>query len=200
MLKLILLDRDGVLNKDRPDSVKNLGEFIMLPGAAQAVKCLNDAGFKVAVVTNQGAVGRGELTLEGLEQIHQELQRLIGLEGGRLDRIYYCPDTTIEPHRRRKPAPGMVLEAMADFACTPAETLVIGDALRDLEAAWAAGCQSILVRTGKGQATEQALHTNPMQPTSIFDDLTAAAAFLKSCALCSTASHPSPLSPKKSEL
>ena len=178
MVKLILLDRDGVLNKDRPDSVKNLTEFILLPGAGQAVKCLNDYGFKVAVVTNQGAVGRGELTLQGLAEIHQEMQRRLGLEGGRIDRIYYCADTTIEPNGRRKPAPGMVFEAMADFACTPAETLFIGDALRDLEAAHAAGCQSILVRTGKGKATEQALHEGSIQPTYIFDDLGEAVTFL----------------------
>lgn len=153
MYKLILLDRDGVINQDLPTGVLRLEDFKMLPHVQEAIALLNQAGYQTALVTNQACVGRGDMTLETLNGIHSNLQESLKTCGGHLDRIYVCTDTGLEPSTRRKPAPGMLLEAMADFNVLPSETVMIGDDLRDLQAAKAADCDSILVKTGKGQKT-----------------------------------------------
>lgn len=141
------------MNKDLPTSVTTADDFTLLPGVGSAIRRLNEAGHKVAVVTNQACVGRGALSPQGLEKIHQKMTDLLSLDGAFLDKIYVCPDTTIAPNHRRKPAPGMILEALSDFGFPPEQTLMVGDALRDLQAAHAAGCPALLVKTGKGQET-----------------------------------------------
>ena len=152
-MPLILLDRDGVINKDLPQSVRSLGDFEILPGVCEAIGRLTRAGHKIAVVTNQAVVGRGEMSEDELERIHAYLHQEVKNAGGRLDHIYVCTDTQVEPHQRRKPAPGMLLEAMEAFSSPAHQTLFIGDADRDMEAAHRAGCRMLLVRTGKGEMT-----------------------------------------------
>ena len=151
---LVLLDRDGVLNEDRPDHVKNPDELKLIPGAGKALARLNRAGHKVALVTNQSGIGRGLYDETMLARIHEKLADHLRREGGHLDAIFICPDAPWAATDRRKPGPGMVREAMAHFRQGAAETVMIGDALRDLEAAAAAGARRILVRTGKGAATQ----------------------------------------------
>ena len=167
--KLILLDRDGVLNEDLPQSVRSLTDFKIIPSSLKAIALLSQQGFKIAIVTNQAVVGRGHLSLEELSKIHDYLIHEIQQAGGHLDKFYICTDTEIEPHNRRKPAPGMILEALHDFEAKPSETIMIGDALRDLQAAQQAGVDSILVRTGKGSLTEKDLQGT--SPKGIYDDL-----------------------------
>ncbi len=164
-----MLDRDGVINRDLATSVRFLSDFEIMPSSLKAIAHLSQQGLKIAIVTNQAVVGRGELSQQGLDEIHNVLVKTIQQAGGHLDKIYVCTDTTIEPHNRRKPAPGMILEALQDFKVTPQETLMIGDALRDLQAAQKAGVESILVRTGKGVATEKDL--KEVNPIGIYDDL-----------------------------
>ncbi len=171
---LVLLDRDGVLNQDRPDSVTSPDQLILLPGAAQAVARLNAAGAKVCVVTNQSVIGRGIMDEAMLARIHAKLTAGLAAEGARLDALLHCPDPFDRPTRRRKPGPGMLEEALAQFAAAPAASPMIGDALRDLEAAVAAGCPRILVRTGKGAATEAAGLPDAVAPVAVHDDLAAA--------------------------
>lgn len=171
---LVLLDRDGTLNVDRAASVCRPGEFRMIPGAAEAVARLNHAGVRVAVVTNQSAVGRGLLAPETLEHIHARLRAELAAAGAHLDALFWCPDTPDGAGPRRKPAPGMLLEALARFGADAARTPMIGDALRDLQAAAAAGCPRMLVRTGKGAETEAAGLPPDVQPAACFDDLGAA--------------------------
>ena len=168
--KLILLDRDGVLNKDLATSVRSLQEFKIIPSSLEAVAHLSQQGLKIAVVTNQAVVGRGELSRHELEKIHAYLQQEIQKAGGHIDKFYVCTGTEVEPHKRRKPAPGMLLEALDDFNVPPQETLMIGDALRDLQAAKSACVESILVRTGKGEKTEKDLPKD-ITPLGIYDDL-----------------------------
>lgn len=176
---LILLDRDGVLNRDLPDvGVVHPEQFEILPRVGEAVAKLNRAGHVIAVVTNQSAVGKGLLTLPELEKMHARLQAEIRAAGGKIAEIFFCTDHPDRPTWRRKPNPGMVQEAMEKFKTPPSNTIFIGDALRDLQAAHAAGCRSILVRSGKGIATIN--HGIPVdcQPVAICDDLWDAAAWI----------------------
>jgi D-glycero-D-manno-heptose 1,7-bisphosphate phosphatase len=176
-LKLVILDRDGVLNVDRPDYVKNPDELVLIPGAAAAVAALAQAGLVTALATNQACVAKGLVSLEMLDQIHQKLQSELAAAGGRLDRIYVAPEASDAPSGRRKPAPTMLLEAMQDLHALPQETAFIGDAERDWAAAQAAGVRFLLVRTGHGLRTEAALAGRGVP---VFADLGQAAAALVS--------------------
>ena len=170
-MRLILLDRDGVLNLDRPDSVKSPAELVMLPGAAAAVARLNQAGRLVVVCTNQSVVGRGIIDEAMLAHIHDKLRAELAREGARLDALIHCPDHPQRPGPRRKPAPGMLREAMAQFRVSPSQSVMIGDGLIDLEAAVAAGCARVLVRSGKGRATQAAGLARHVLPVAIHEDL-----------------------------
>lgn len=175
---LILLDRDGVLNQDRADYVKNPGELTMIPGSAAAVARLQRAGHLVAVVTNQSCVGRGLVTPDMLAEIHRHLHLRLADAGARLDDLAVCCDPPWQPSQRRKPAPGMLREALAKFRIPPTEAVMIGDALTDMRAAAALGCRRILVKTGKGTATLAAGVPPDLLPIAIHDDLAAAASAL----------------------
>jgi D-glycero-D-manno-heptose 1,7-bisphosphate phosphatase len=172
--KLVLLDRDGVLNRDRPDSVKTPAELELLPGAAPAVARLNQAGCKVALVSNQSVVGRGVISADMLELIQRHLADRLAQSGARLDASFICTDPPGPPSPRRKPAPGMLREAMQRFGIDPCTTVMIGDDLRDLQAAAAAGCARILVRSGKGAATQAAGLPPEVLPVGVHEDLAAA--------------------------
>jgi len=174
MPRLVLLDRDGVLNQDTPEGILRREEFRLLPGAAEAVARLTQAGCHVAICTNQSAISRGLLTVAELAAIHDLLHQAVAAAGGKIDAIYFAPDPPDAPGARRKPAPGMLLEALAAFHASAAETFMVGDMLRDLEAAYAAGCPRILVRTGKGAGVE-ALGIPPhLAPVVVVDNLAAA--------------------------
>lgn len=173
-MPLALLDRDGVLNVDRPDSVTSPDELVMIPGAADAVARLNRAGWHTALVSNQSVVGRGVIDDAMLDRIHEKLSAELAAAGARLDAVFVCTDRPDRPTERRKPNPGMLREALDRFAADPETTVMIGDDLRDLEAAARAGCARILVRTGKGAATEAAGWPAALDPVHVADDLTAA--------------------------
>lgn len=174
MGRLVLLDRDGVINIDRRDSVKSLDEMALIPGSAAAIARLNAAGIKVAVVTNQSVVGRGVIPLRQLEAIHARLAEMLAREGARLDALFVCTDPPGAPSQRRKPRPGMLIEALQRFGAQPGQTPMIGDDLRDLEAAHAAGCPRVLVRTGKGVATQAAGIPTALLPVAVHADLATA--------------------------
>ena len=170
-MALVLLDRDGVLNQDRPSSVRAPDELVMIPRAGAAVARLNRAGIRVAVVTNQSVVGRGLIDEAMLARIHDTLAAKLAEDGARLDALLVAPDAPDAATDRRKPGPGMLNEALAQFGQRPDKCPMIGDALRDLEAAKAAGCPRVLVRTGKGRATEADGWPADLGPVSIHDDL-----------------------------
>jgi D-glycero-D-manno-heptose 1,7-bisphosphate phosphatase len=149
-MKLVMLDRDGVLNEDRADYVKHPGELVMIPRAAEACGLLNRAAIKIALVSNQSAVGRGIISSETLERIHSKLRNELAAVGARLDLIVTCTDPPGTDSPRRKPAPGMLREALAHFRLGREDAVMIGDQVSDLAAAQAAGVRPILVRTGKG--------------------------------------------------
>ena len=171
---LVLLDRDGVLNVEPADWVKSSDELVMIEGAAEAVARLNAAGHRVVVVTNQSVVGRGIIDQATLESIHDRLRTRLAEARAHVDEIISCFDPPWAATARRKPGPAMLCEALARCNAVAETTPLIGDALTDLEAASAAGCQRILVRTGKGRQTESMGLPEHVLPVSVFDHLAAA--------------------------
>ena len=163
--RVVLLDRDGVLNVDRSDSVTRLEELEVQPGAPEATRRLQDAGYRLLVITNQAVVGRGGLHLDQLQEINQELDRRLG---GTLDGFYVCPHTPDVGCACRKPGIRLLELARQAWPHDPAATWFVVDAERDVEAARRAGCRPALVRTGKGRATEPAVADVP-----VWDDLLA---------------------------
>ena len=149
-MKLVMLDRDGVLTRAPAQYVTHPGELTMIDGAAAAVARLNAAGIKTALVSNQSAVGRGIIGADMLDRIHAKLRTELAAASARLDLLLTCIDAPWAATERRKPAPGMLREALAHFRAAPHEAVMIGDQLTDLLAAQAAGVAPILVRTGKG--------------------------------------------------
>lgn len=154
MARLILLDRDGVINVDSPDFIKDAGEWEPIPGALEAIARLKQAGFLVGVCSNQSGVGRGLISEQGLARVHDKLHRSLEAAGGAVDDLRWCPHRPEDDCSCRKPRPGLLLDAMAALGATSGETIFVGDSVRDVEAAHAAGCAAGLVRTGNGRAIE----------------------------------------------
>ena len=173
-MRLVIIDRDGVLNEESAAYIKSPAELIMIAGAARAVARLNRAGIKVAVCTNQSVVGRGIIPMQMLDKIHERLTENLAADGARLDALFMCTDHPDQATRRRKPGPGMLEEALRRFQASAAETPMIGDSLRDLEAAAALGCPRHLVRTGHGARTQADGIPEKLLPVRVHDDLAAA--------------------------
>jgi D-glycero-D-manno-heptose 1,7-bisphosphate phosphatase len=150
---LIILDRDGVINYDSEDYIKSPVEWIPIPHSLEAITALNKAGHTIVVATNQSGVGRGYYTLETMHQIHEKMQSALKKLGGHIDGIYYCIHTPETGCVCRKPKPGLMLQIKRDYPELFSSALVVGDSLRDLQAAHAAGCEAVLVKTGNGFKT-----------------------------------------------
>ncbi len=174
---LVILDRDGVINRDSRDFVKSAEEWLPLPGSIEAIARLSKAGFTVAVASNQSGLARGLFDRRALRSMHRKLRRLVAACGGRVDRIEVCPHGPDDGCHCRKPAPGLYERLGRHYATPLAGTPAIGDSLRDLEAAAAAGATPILVRTGNGRRTEASLPP-ALRDVAVFDDLEAAVAAL----------------------
>jgi D-glycero-D-manno-heptose 1,7-bisphosphate phosphatase len=177
-MKVVLLDRDGVLNEDRADYVKNPGELVIIPGVGEAIALLNAAGIRIAIVSNQSAVGRGIIAPSMLEEINARLVGELRRAGAKIDLFLVCTDAPGQPSERRKPAPGMLREALTHFRAQPVDAVMIGDQLSDLRAAKAAGCARFLVRTGKGAQTQAAGLPADILPVAVYDSLMEAAVSL----------------------
>jgi len=167
--KLIILDRDGVINHDSDQFIKTPDEWRPIPGSLEAVARLNHAGFRVVVATNQSGVGRGLLDITTLNAIHEKMHRALAQVGGRLDAIFFCPHTADSQCGCRKPKPGMLEEIGRRFSVEMTGVPCIGDSERDLNAADAVGAQPMLVLTGKGEQTLR--NGNFPRNTVIFPDL-----------------------------
>ncbi|RQO68745.1 D-glycero-beta-D-manno-heptose-1,7-bisphosphate 7-phosphatase [Aquitalea sp. FJL05] len=175
-MKLVILDRDGVINEDRDDFVKNTMEWVPLPHSLEAIANLTQAGWHVVVATNQSGLARGLFDVHALNAMHEKMHRLAGQAGGRIDAIAYCPHGPDHGCECRKPLPGMVLELAERFNVKLQGLPLIGDSLRDLESVAAVGGQPILVRTGKGLKTLE--KGGLPEGTLVFDDLFDAAEHL----------------------
>jgi len=174
---LVILDRDGVINRDSREFVKNADEWVPLPGSIGAIADLSRGGFTVAVASNQSGLSRGLFDRNALRAMHRKLRRLVAADGGRVDRIVVCPHGPDDGCRCRKPAPGL-LQRLAHHYQTPLEGVpVVGDSLRALQAAGAAGATPLLVRTGNGRKALASL-PDELCSVAVFDDLAAVAASL----------------------
>ncbi|MGH8529949.1 MAG: D-glycero-beta-D-manno-heptose 1,7-bisphosphate 7-phosphatase [Nevskiales bacterium] len=156
-MKLVILDRDGVINQDSPDYIKSPAEWLPIPGSLEAIARLNHAGWRVLVASNQSGMARGLFTLDTLFAIHDKMQRLCAELGGRIDGVFYCPHGPDENCDCRKPAPGLYKDIARRLQLDLKNVPVVGDSLRDLEAAQAAGAQPVLVQTGNGAETARKL-------------------------------------------
>jgi 1-acyl-sn-glycerol-3-phosphate acyltransferase len=152
-MKLIVLDRDGVINRDRIDYVKSADEFEALPGALEAMGRLTRAGYTLVIATNQSGIGRGLYNRDDVEAIHARLRHEAGRHGARIAGFYVCPHAPLAGCECRKPASGMLERIAADFAIKPNKLSFVGDSWKDLAAARAVGASGILVLTGQGSVT-----------------------------------------------
>lgn len=186
-MKLIILDRDGVINQDRDDYVKSADEWIPIEGSIDAIARLHHAGFTVVVATNQSGLARGKFDLDDLEAMHEKLTGLIEEKGAELGAIFYCPHAPEASCKCRKPLPGLVDAIEAEFNISAEGFYFVGDSLRDLQAGAQKGCQLALVKTGNGvktlaqlenpqlQTAAPLLHINDVQ---VFENLAAVTDFI----------------------
>lgn len=171
-MKLIILDRDGVINYESHEYIKSPNEWIPIPGSLEAIVKLNQAGYTVVVATNQSGVGRGLYTEATLKAIHEKMQTELKKLGGHIDKIFYCPHIPEDQCNCRKPNTGLFEMIAKEYDTSLKDTLAIGDSLRDIQAAKKMGCQAILVRTGNG---ESVISQNiDLENVSVFPDLLSA--------------------------
>ncbi len=175
-MKLVILDRDGVINYDSAQFIKSPDEWKPIPGSLEAIAALNQAGFRVALATNQSGIGRGLFDMTTLNAIHDKMQRALAQVGGRIDALFYCPHAAESNCSCRKPKPGMLEDISRRFGIDLAGVPSVGDSLRDLQAGVALGAQPILVRTGKGETT--LAKGDLPEGTLVFADLAEAARFI----------------------
>ena len=168
-MKLVILDRDGVINEDSDQFIKNTTEWKPIPGSLEAIAKLNHAGYRVVVASNQSGIGRGLLDMGALNAINDKMYRVLAQVGGRIDALFYCPHAADANCDCRKPKAGMFIDISQRFNVDLAGVPSVGDSLRDLQAAATAGAQPILVLTGKGAKSQTA--GGLPEGTPVFADL-----------------------------
>lgn len=171
-MSLIILDRDGVINHDSDDFIKSPAEWEPIEGSLEAIARLNYSGFRVVVITNQSGIARGLLDVEMLNRIHSKMRRMLSQVGGRIEAIMFCPHGPDDNCSCRKPKPGSYNDLAHRLRISLDHVPAVGDSLRDIEAAQAAGARPILVRTGNGAKTEAA---GIPEGVPIYDDLASVA-------------------------
>ena len=168
-MKLIVLDRDGVINEDRGEPITSADDWVPISGSLDAIARLHQAGWHVAVATNQSGIARGLMELDELQAIHQKMHEMVIQAGGRIDVVAFCPHSDANQCACRKPAPGMLYSISERLDIDLSSVVLVGDSLRDMQAAMAAAAQPIMVRTGKGQST---LDSNKgLEHIPTYDDL-----------------------------
>lgn len=180
-MKLIIFGRDGVLNEYRDDHVKSPQEWVTIHGALEAVSRLNHAGWHAVVATNQAGIGRGMIDMASINAVHAHMNQLMQAEGARIDAVFFCPHAPEEHCECRKPLPGMMREIGLRYGIELQQVPMVGDTLRDLQAAQAAGCEPHLVRSGRAAHLDDAQlrHMAEQVPAMmVHDDLAALAEYL----------------------
>jgi D-glycero-D-manno-heptose 1,7-bisphosphate phosphatase len=175
--RFVLLDRDGVINEDSVDFIKSPEEWHPIAGSLEAIAMLNKQGYEVAVVTNQSGLARGLFDETTLSAIHEKMRRLVSQKGGRIASIYYCPHGPESACDCRKPKSGLLEKFALENTVDLKSVYVVGDSLRDIQAAQAANAKPVLVLTGKGLNT---LSNNPKLSIPVFENLYDAAQFILS--------------------
>ncbi len=175
--RYVLLDRDGVINHDSKDFIKSPKEWRPIEGSLEGIALLNQYGFEVAVITNQSGLARGLFDEAMLTAIHEKMQHMLADKGGKIADIYYCPHGPDSSCNCRKPKPGLLEQFAAEKKVDLKSVYVIGDSLRDIQAAQAVSAKPILVKSGKGEKT---LTNNPNLNIPVFENLYAAAEHIAS--------------------
>jgi D-glycero-D-manno-heptose 1,7-bisphosphate phosphatase len=179
--KLVILGRDGILNRFREDHVKEPAEWEPIPGALEAVARLNHAGWHVVLATNQAGIGRGMIDMAAVNAVHLQMMKMLSAKGGRLDAVFFCPHTREDNCDCRKPMPGMMHDIAQRYGVDLAHVPLVADTLRDLQAAHAAGCPPHLVCTGRAglvSEAERAQWVAAVPGTLVHDDLASFASHL----------------------
>ncbi len=177
--RAVFLDRDGTLNVE-VNYLHRVADLVLIPGAAQAIKLLNEASYLAIVVTNQAGIARGFFDEQAVRMLHEHLTSELAAAGARVDALYLCPhhpDFT-GPCACRKPQPGMLRQAAMAHGIDLNQSWFIGDTLSDIAAGQAAGCRTVLVRTGYGAQSEGHLGDNAVQPEVVVDDVLAAVRYI----------------------
>ncbi len=176
MNRAIFLDRDGVINEDRPDYIKSWEEFRFIKGVPQALKKINQAGIPVILITNQSVIGRGIITEAELSAIHDRMLKEVKKAGGRISKIYYCPHHPDDHCLCRKPRIGLLKKAAKEMDLDLTKCLFVGDNLKDIQAGKRAGGRTVLVQSGQGKESLQKIlsGTTQIKPDWVCDNLTAA--------------------------
>lgn len=174
-MKLVILDRDGVINHDSPHYIKSPEEWVPIPGSLEAIAKLKRAGYHIAVATNQSGIARGYYDLSTLERIHQKMHDALAMLGGKIDTLVFCPHAPDEGCQCRKPAPGLLLEIAKKLQVDLHGVPFIGDSLKDVQAARAVGCRPILVRTSYDDRDQ---FFDELKDVPVYADLAAAVADL----------------------
>lgn len=177
-MKLIILDRDGVINFDSAQFIKSPDEWKPIPGSLDAISRLDQAGYRIVVATNQSGVGRGLFDMDTLNTINDKMMRMVGQAGGRIDAVFFCPHSADSTCDCRKPMPGLFRQIGERFNIDLNGVPTVGDSLRDLQAGVEVGCAPYLVLTGKG--TKTAVDPDLPVGTKVFPDLAAVADHLLS--------------------
>ncbi len=167
--KLIILDRDGVINLDSDQYIKSPEEWIPIESSLRAIARLNRAGYKVAIATNQSGISRGYFDTVTLAMMHKKMEMALAHVGAHIDALEFCPDHPDNPGPDRKPNPGMVNKLLKLFEVNPKETWFVGDAISDIKCAINADCKPALVLSGKGDKTK--VNKELPKDTPIFDTL-----------------------------
>lgn len=173
-MKLIILDRDGVINHDSDNYIKTVDEWQPIDGSLQAIAQLCQADFTVVVATNQSGIARGYYDVQTLHAMHKKMAGMLERYGGRVEAIFFCPHGPKENCTCRKPKPGMLLEIAARYQCDLDNVPYIGDSLSDVKAARYAGARPILVRTGKGEKILASYSTKELESVPVYENLAAA--------------------------
>lgn len=172
--KLIILDRDGVINQDSDSFIKSPEEWIAVPGSLEAIARLSRERYIVVIITNQSGISRGLLTINMLNRIHQKMFSELSRFGGEISAIFFCPHSEKDNCNCRKPAPGLFFQLAERLNVDLREVHAVGDSLRDIQAATAASARPVLVRTGKGERTYEQIHSGQHQDlvnTPVYPDL-----------------------------
>lgn len=177
-MKLIILDRDGVINHDSDQFIKSPAEWQPIDGSMDAIAFLTQAGYTLAVASNQSGIARGYFTVQTLNEMHTKMHKLVRQAGGEISGIWFCPHTADSQCNCRKPKTGMILDILDRFQAEASETYLVGDSLRDLQAITHVGGKPILVKTGKGMKTLEKERENLPENIQIFDNLLAFAKYL----------------------
>ena len=177
--KVVFLDRDGTINVDSADYIRSRADFIFIPGSLEAIRELTDNGYTAIVITNQSALARKFISRKELDAIHDEMCRTVASAGGNITDIFLCPHLPDEGCACRKPAPGMILQARQKYNIELADSIMVGDNIKDIECGRNAACgRTVLVKSGIDPDVQKKIEHRPFEADFVAENLLEAAEWI----------------------